>query len=79
MSFSFNFAGDDIDESIDQSNEPEVVGAQAASVNGRAEQPDLVEVVQHDLQSMVCVFHFQTLFLAETKISYPLLFARCCS
>lgn len=53
MSFSFNFSGDDIDESIDQGNDvPDSEGSSTMD-NETAEPTALVEVKQHVLQDLV--------------------------
>ncbi|GAB7351773.1 hypothetical protein MBLNU459_g2348t1 [Dothideomycetes sp. NU459] len=74
MSFSFNFSGEDIDESIDQ----DVIGdAAVASVDAGAnvlEPPAAaaaaVEVIQHDLQEMLATLPDRICY-ASTTIESP--------
>lgn len=53
MSFSFNFSGEDIDESIDQGNDVPLNGGSSTLNNESAETTALVEVKQHVLQDLV--------------------------
>lgn len=55
MSFSFNFSGDDIDESIDQNEDVSMNGGDAVAGAGAetAAEAVMVEVKQHDLREMV--------------------------
>lgn len=59
MSFSFNFSGDDIDDSIDRNENEEICMNASDTVVGEAgaepaaDEAVLVEVKQHDLREMV--------------------------
>lgn len=56
MSFSFNFSGEDIDESIDQNEHVSMNGGDAVVAGAGAEpaaEAVVVEVKQHDLREMV--------------------------
>lgn len=53
MAFSFNFGGDDIDESLDQHEDVSVNGSGAGAGNGAAAESTLLEAKQHDLRELV--------------------------
>ena len=55
MSFSFNFSGDDIDESLDQSDDVQTNGGDPPQAGHEAPAAEAakVEIKQHDLKDLV--------------------------